>query len=184
MKLTTRQLTVAGLMTAMTVLLGATQWGFVPLPTPAGAATIMHIPVIIAGMLQGPVIGSFVGLLFGISTIPFLGDLRVVIPARLFIGGVAWLAFVGVLAVARKFWSGARLRAALGLAGIAAGVAGTLTNTLGTLVLAVVFGYIEPAAAVTIVLVQGVPEMLLAGVVTGGLAVALKPWLKDGRFKF
>ena len=89
MKLTTRQLTVAGLMTAMTVLLGATQWGFVPLPTPAGAATIMHIPVIIAGMLQGPVIGSFVGLLFGISTIPFLGDLRVVIPARLFIGGVA-----------------------------------------------------------------------------------------------
>jgi len=184
MKLTARQLTVAGLMTAMTVLLGATRWGFIPLPTPAGAATIMHIPVVIAGMLQGPVIGGFVGLLFGISTIPFLGDLRVVIPARLFIGGAAWLAFVGMLAIARKLWPGDRPRGALGLAGIAAGVAGTLTNTLGTLLLAVQFGYIEPAAAVTIVLVQGVPEMLVAGLVTGALAVALRPWVKDGRFKF
>jgi len=184
MKLTTRQLTVAGLMTAMTVLLGATRWGFVPLPTPAGAATIMHIPVIIAGVLQGPVIGGFVGLLFGIFTIPFLGDMRVVIPARLLIGGAAWLAFVCVLAVARKFLYGARMRGALGVAGIAAGVVGTLTNTLGTLLLAVAFDYIEPASAVTIALVQGVPEMLLAGMVTGGLVVALKPWVKDGRFHF
>lgn len=184
MKLTTRQLTVAGLMTAMTVLLGVTQWGFVPLPTPAGAATIMHIPVVIAGVLQGPVVGAFVGLLFGIFTLPFLGDPRVVIPARLLIGGAAWLAFVCVFAVARKFLSAARLRVALGVAGIAAGVAGTLTNTIGTLFLAVVFGYFEPAAAVMIALVHGVPEMLLAGIVTGGLVVALKPWVKDGRFHF
>lgn len=185
MKLTTRQLTVAGLMTAMTVLLGATQWGFVPLPTPAGAATIMHIPVIIAGVLQGPVVGGFVGLLFGIFTIPFLGDLRVVIPARLLIGGVSWLVFVGVMAVTRRFGSTAvSSRRALGLAGMAAGMAGTLTNTVGTLFLAVWFGYIERAAAFSIALVQGLPEMLLAGLVTGGLVVALKPWVKDGRFHF
>lgn len=185
MKFTTRQLTVAGLMTAMTVLLGVTRWGFVPLPTPAGAATIMHIPVIIAGVLQGPVVGGFVGLLFGVSTIPFLGDLRVVIPARLLIGGVSWFAFISIMAIARQFTkSSANLRGALGLAGIAAGIAGTLTNTIGTLLLAVYFGYIEPAAAISIALVQGVPEMLLGGIITGGLVVALKPFVKDGRFRF
>ncbi|MBT9177075.1 MAG: hypothetical protein DDT20_01404 [Firmicutes bacterium] len=185
MKLTTRQLTVAGLMTALTVLLGTTQWGFVPLPTPAGAATIMHIPVVIAGVLQGPVVGGFVGLLFGLFTIPFLGDFRVIIPARLLIGGVSWLVFIGVMAVTRRFGASVvRGRRALGIAGVAAGMAGTLTNTVGTLSLAVWFGYIERTAAVSIALVQGIPEMLLAGLITGALVVALKPWVKDGRFYF
>lgn len=182
MKLTTRQLTVAGLMTAMTVLLGATQWGFVPLPTPAGAATIMHIPVIITGVLQGPVVGGFVGLLFGFFTLPFLGDPRVVIPARLLIGGMAWLFFVTTLAIVRRFGN-AGSRKYLGIAGFLAGIAGTLTNTVGTLSLAVWFGYIERTAAISIALVQGVPEMLLAGIVTGGLVMALKPWVKEGGFR-
>ncbi len=185
MQLTTRQLVIAALMVALTVLLGTTRWGFVPLPTPAGAATIMHIPVIIAGVLQGPVVGGFVGLLFGLFTIPFLGDVRVIIPARLLIGGAAWLTFIGVMAVMRVLGAySQRSREALGIAGIAAGVVGTLTNTIGTLYLAVWFGYIERAAAVSIALVQGLPEMLLAGLVTGALVAMLKPWFKDGGFKF
>lgn len=182
MKFTTRQVVIAGLMTALTVALGATGWGFVPLPTPAGAATIMHIPVIIAGVLQGPIVGGFVGLLFGIFTIPFLGDVRVVIPARLFIGLVSWLAFKAVRSLGSKaIQSEAGLMGSYGLAGIAAGVAGTLTNTAGTLLLAVQFGYIESAAAWAIAGAQGVPEMLLAGLVTGGLLVALRPLIKSGK---
>lgn len=182
MKFTTRQVVIAGLMTALTVTLGATGWGFVPLPTPAGAATIMHIPVIIAGVLQGPIVGGFVGLLFGIFTIPFLGDVRVVIPARLFIGALSWLTFKAVLALAKKqAKSEGGLTGSYGIAGVAAGIVGTLTNTAGTLLLAVQFGYIGSGAAWAIAGTQGVPEMLLAGLVTGGLLVALRPLIKSGK---
>jgi len=176
MKMSTRQIVISGLLTALTVVLGVTGWGFIPMPTPAGAATFMHIPVIIAGMLEGPLIGGFVGLLFGLFSLRFLGDPMVVIPARLVIGLFAWLAFRGVNAAARRFLpSGKGLLGALGLAGIAAGVAGTLTNTIGTLALAVWRGYITLGAAYTIALTQGVPELILAGFVVGSLALVVVP---------
>jgi uncharacterized membrane protein len=192
MKFSTRQIVVAGLLTALTVTLGATGWGFVPLPTPAGAATIMHIPVIIAGVLEGPIVGAFVGLLFGLFTLPFLGDPRVVIPARLVIGLLSWLAFNGTKAVAQRFVKKeGRVVAPLGIAGFVAGVVGTLTNTGGTLFLATQFGittdgvwhpYISSAAAWTIAATQGVPEMILAGFVVGFIVVALTPLLKRNKF--
>ncbi|MBT9135216.1 MAG: hypothetical protein DDT34_00264 [Firmicutes bacterium] len=178
MKLSTRQIVISGLLTALTVVLGVTGWGFIPMPTPAGAATIMHIPVILAGMLEGPVVGGFVGLLFGLFSLRFLPDPLVVIPARLVIGLFAWLAFHGVSLLARRFFPAGRgLLGSLGLAGIAAGVAGTMANTIGTLVLAVLRGYITEGAAWTIALAQGVPELILAGFVVGSLAVVLIPRL-------
>ncbi len=47
--LTIRQITVVGLLSAVSLLLGSTPLGIIPVPTPAGAATIMHIPAIIGG---------------------------------------------------------------------------------------------------------------------------------------
>ena len=35
------------------------------MPTPAGSATTMHIPTILAGVLEGPVAGAIVGAIFG-----------------------------------------------------------------------------------------------------------------------
>lgn len=66
-RLDTRQVVVAGLLGALTVVLGLSPvGGFIPVPTPAGSVTTMHIPTILAGILEGPVVGGLVGLIFGV----------------------------------------------------------------------------------------------------------------------
>ncbi len=61
----TRKIVVAGVMAAISILLGVTRWGFIPWF--AGISlTIMHVPVIIGAILEGPVVGLVIGLIFGI----------------------------------------------------------------------------------------------------------------------
>lgn len=58
-----RRLTMIGILGAISAFLGMTPLGFIPVgPT---KATIMHIPVIIGAILEGPVVGVMVGFLFG-----------------------------------------------------------------------------------------------------------------------
>ena len=64
-KMTTRQMAVAGMMGAIAIILGATGLGMFPIPNLTGRATIMHVPVILAAVLEGPVVGGFTGLIFG-----------------------------------------------------------------------------------------------------------------------
>lgn len=161
-RLTTRQITTAGLLVSLTVVMAATGIGFIPVPTPAGAATLMHLPVILAGIIEGPIVGALTGLLFGLFTLQFLGDPLVVLPARLLIGVFAWLVY-------RAF----RNRV-LG-AGLAAAV-GSATNTIGTLGLAVLRGYIQAKAAFGIALVQGLPELVVSVVVLVPIALAVAAW--------
>ena len=178
MKFSTRQIVVTGLLSALTVVLGATGMGLVPVPTPAIFATILHVPVIIAGMLEGPIVGAFVGLLFGLFTLTAVPDPRIVIPARLVIGLVAWLAFRAVRMTFRaKNPNRSQLRFQLGLAGAVAGLMGTITNTAGTLSLAVVFNYINVPTAWGIAVANGIPEALIAAFLVGGLATVLGPWI-------
>ena len=63
MKLETKNLTTVGILGAIVIMLGLTPLGFIPL----GVLTItsLHIPVIIAGILEGPGVGGLVGLIFG-----------------------------------------------------------------------------------------------------------------------
>lgn len=159
-----RQLVVSGLLTALTVVMGATGIGFIPVPTPAGAATFMHIPVILAGVLEGPLVGAASGLIFGLFTLQFLPDPFVVIPARLFIGVFSFLAF-------RAF-----RRPSLGAA--AAAVVGTATNTIGTLALAVALGYIPLGGALGIAVVQGIPEAIVAVVILVPVILAVRTALR------
>lgn len=55
-KLTTRQLAISGMLGAIAIILGATRLGFIPVPTRAGNVTIMHIPAILGGILEGPIV--------------------------------------------------------------------------------------------------------------------------------
>ena len=103
-KSVTRKIVVAGVMSAISVLLGATHWGFIPWL--AGAAlTIMHVPVIIGAVLEGPVVGLVIGFIFGLFSLLqgaiaptepadtwFVNPLLSILP-RLFIGPVAWLVY-------------------------------------------------------------------------------------------
>ncbi len=115
MKLTTRDIAVAGVMSAISVLLAATPLGFIPFI--AGTSiTIMHIPVIIGAVVSGPIVGTIIALIFGLSSLiiaavapkgpgdVFFTDPLVSVLPRLFIGVVAWGVYRLVRAAGRA-WS-------------------------------------------------------------------------------
>lgn len=155
----TRQVVVAGVVGGVALFLGATRLGLIPVPIPLiGNATIMHIPAIVGGVLEGPVVGMLAGLIFGIFSFlyaesPVFANPLVAILPRLLIGVVAWAVFVGL----RRF--------SVDLASVAAGLLGSLANTVGVLGLAVLFDLL-PLSIVPVVLPQAIAEAVLAAVVT------------------
>ena len=93
----TRKIVVAGVMSAIAILLGATHWGFIPW-FGGVSITIMHLPVIIGAVLEGPIVGLIIGFLFGLfsliqgaiaptgpADVWFVNPLLSILP-RLFIG--------------------------------------------------------------------------------------------------
>lgn len=96
-----RRVVVAGLLLAITLALAFIPGvGLIPVPTPAAHATIVHIPAIIGGILEGTLVGMIIGLGFGFAslvqaTIPAFKDPLVAILPRLFIGVTAALVFAG-----------------------------------------------------------------------------------------
>ncbi len=232
-RLSTRDITITAALGAVAMILGSVPGlGFIPAPTPAGSATTMHIPVIIAAALEGPVVGAFVGAIFGFwsflrATTPIFKNPIIAFGPRILIGVVAALVFMvlrrrharglsalalsaaiftilgpgaqrfeaaflakkiestwligGYHAIAAvtagRLWLALAAALAAGVlayvllsgdnaAPAAAAVAGTLTNTVGVLVLMVVFGFIPAGAAFVIGATHGLPEVLLAVVIT------------------
>ena len=157
-RLSVRQIVIAGILGGIAIFLGYTRLGFIPVPNLAGNATIMHVPAILGGALEGPVVGTIVGGIFGVfsfiqAEVPFFRDPLVSILPRLFIGVVAWAVFASL-----RNWS-------LDVAAAAAGVLGSMTNTVGVLGMAVLLGYL-PLAAVVPIIPQAIAEAILAAVVT------------------
>ena len=157
-RLGVRQIVVAGILGGIAIFLGATQLGFIPVPNLSGNATIMHVPAILGGALEGPIVGVIAGGIFGIfsfvqAEVPFFRDPLVSILPRLFIGVVAWIVFVSL-----RGWS-------VDLAAAAAGVLGSLSNTVGVVGMALLLGYL-PLAAVVPILPQAIAEAVIAAVVT------------------
>lgn len=63
-RLTPRQMALAGALGAITVVLGILPvGGFIQIPPVS--VTTMHIPTILAGVFEGPVVGGMVGAIFG-----------------------------------------------------------------------------------------------------------------------
>ena len=155
----TRQVVVAGVVGGVALFLGATRLGLIPVPIPLiGNATIMHIPAIVGGVLEGPVVGILAGLIFGIFSFlyaesPIFANPLVAILPRLLIGVAAWAVFVAL----RRF--------SVDLASVAAGLLGSLANTVGVVTLAVLFGLL-PLSIVPAILPQAIAEAVLAAVVT------------------
>lgn len=97
--MSTRKLTLTGLLAAVALALQATGVGFLPVPTPGGAITILHIPAIVAGIVAGPWSGAVVGGIFGAYTFMHYAppDPLVHIVPRLLIGPMAWLVYRAAL---------------------------------------------------------------------------------------
>jgi len=146
----------------------------IPVPNPTEAATSLHLPAIIAGILAGPLVGGAVGLVLAISSWALFGAAFMT-----FSGGnlaVALLAaflprvLIGVLA----YYAYRPLRRWPPLAAAAAGLVGTLTNTVGVLGLLIWLGTL-PVALLVPVFSMNVPiEVLLALVVTIPTVAALR----------
>ncbi|NLM06480.1 MAG: ECF transporter S component [Tissierellia bacterium] len=110
-KLSARKLAIGGMLGAVSVVLGLTPLGFIPVgPT---RATIMHVPVIIGAIIEGPIVGVLVGLIFGLFSIyqavmmptvvsfAFLNPLVAIVP-RLLIGVFTYFAYKFVRSLGNK----------------------------------------------------------------------------------
>ncbi|WP_019240663.1 MULTISPECIES: ECF transporter S component [Bacillus] len=171
--MTVRKIVIAGVLSAIAILLGVTRLGYIPVPTAAGNATIMHVPVIIGGIMQGWGVGAIIGLIFGVSsflnaTVPLFKDPMVAIIPRLFIGVVSFLVYAG-LRKKNEFF-------AIGTAAFF----GTITNTGLVLVMAVLRNYLTASVAWGIALTNGIPEAIVAVIITMAVVLA---WKQLGKTK-
>lgn len=190
MQLTTRKIVVAGVLLAVALVLAFTGLGYFPVPNVTDSATIMHVPSIIGGVLEGPIVGLLVSVVFAIDAYIRFGFLFVGAPGylpilillvpRLLVGVVAWLVY-------RALKNTNEI-----VALTVAAVAGTLTNTVLVLGQAVLFWNsipffqsvpgLTPAVFVTGAIPQAIFETILAAVVTVAVVAAWKR-IETGRGK-
>ena len=168
-----RKIAIAGVMGAVSIFLGTTGLGFIPWF--AGASlTIMHVPVIIGAVLEGPLVGAVIGLIFGgfsfmraaiapqgPADVWFTNPLISIVP-RLFIGPIAWLVYRAI----RTFREAPAF--------VIAGIAGSLTNTALVLGALGFYRYLPWKLAGAIALANGLPEAALAAVLTFAVAASYK----------
>ena len=173
-RLSTHDIAVAGVFGALAIVLAFTPLGLIPVPNPTEAATSLHLPAIVAGILAGPIVGGMVGLVLALSTwylynaayMTFSGGNLLVALMAAFVPRL----LIGVLA----YYVYRPLRRWPPLAAAVAGLVGTLTNTFGVLGLLIWLGTF-PAALLVPVFAMNVPiEIALALVVTIPVVAALR----------
>lgn len=152
-------LPIIGGLILFSVILGTTKLGFIPVPTEAKHATTMHLPTIIASLVEGWPIGLVLGAIFGITSMysagsPMAQDPMIAIVPRLLVGITPYLVYI----MMRRRNEYLRL-------GLAA-VVGTFTNTILFLGLAVIKGFMPLDKAVSVGLTHGVPEAAVAVLIT------------------
>lgn len=177
-----RRMAIIGVLAAISIMLSMTPLGFIPIgPT---NATIMHIPVIIGAIVEGPLVGITVGFIFGatsllraltmptITSFAFINPLVSILP-RVLIGIVAYY----VYKVAVKFTKN------VFVSGWITGVIGSLVNTVGVLgMVYILYGarYAEAlgesaTAAKTLILTliatNGIPEAIVGGFVVSAVCI-------------
>ena len=184
-RLNVRKMTVIGVLSAISIMMSMIPFiGYIPIGPVK--ATIMHIPVIIGAIVEGPAVGATIGLIFGLTSIwnaitqpvllspLFMNPLVSVLP-RILIGIIAYYVYQGVYKVSKKVYS----------SGFIAGIIGSLINTAGVLGMIYVL-YADKYLALMeqqgasaakllfgVVLTSGVPEALVAGLIVSAVSVSL-----------
>ena len=183
-KLTVRQMAIVGMLSGVSIFLGVTKLGFIPLP--AMNATILHLPVIIGGILEGPLVGGLIGLIFGLfsmfqaitaptlTSFMFLNPIIALIP-RVLIG--VWSYYIYKVFKTKKDTFKLTITAFLA----------SMINTIGVLGL----GYLIYAdklssiwgltsnkavglACLTIGATNGIPEAIVAAVIVTPIIISMK----------
>lgn len=184
-RLNVRRMTVIGVLSAISIMMSMLPFiGYIPIGPVK--ATIMHIPVIIGAIIEGPLVGAVIGLIFGLTSLwnalaqpvtlspLFINPLVSVLP-RILIGIVAYYVYQGAYKVTKKVYT----------SGFIAGIIGSLTNTAGVLGMIYILyadkylALIEKEGAniakllFGIVLTSGIPEALVAGFIVSAVSVSL-----------
>lgn len=180
----TRRLVLIGALGGISIFLGISGLGLIRLPI--FSLTIMHIPVIIGAILESPVVGIAVGLIFGLfsmyqnitapglTSFIFWNPIIALIP-RILIGIVAYYSFK-------------LLKSKIKSTGVCAGIASilaTLTNTIGVLGLTYIL-YLDKYAQAreisrdavadtlfTVGLTNGIPEAIVSALITIPIVVTM-----------
>ena len=177
-----RKMAIIGVLAAIYIMLSMTPLGFIPIgPT---NATIMHIPVIIGAVLEGPLVGITVGAIFGATsllralTMPTITSFTLINPLvsilpRLLIGLVAYYIYKLTVKFTKNVF----------VSGWITGVIGSLVNTVGVLgMIYILYGarYAEAlgesaSAAKTLILTliatNGIPEAIVGGFVVSAVCI-------------
>lgn len=183
--LSVRKMAVVGMLSGISIFMGLTGLGFIPIPPVK--LTIMHLPVIIGAIIEGPVVGALVGLVFGLFSMyqaivaptlisPIFYNPIVSLVPRVLIGIVAYYVYAFLKNKLKK----------QGLAISISAILATLTNTVGVLGFIYIIyldKYAEIAGISTnavagalggVAFTNGLPEALLAGFVTVPVVLAIK----------
>jgi uncharacterized membrane protein len=156
--LSTRRIVTVGILVGITFLMAYTPIGYIPVPIPVvGAATTLHLPVIVAAILEGPLAGMITGFFFGLTSFLQAGnalfkDPLIAFGPRILIGLTSWLAFVSLQHFNRD-WAAAL-----------AGAVGSATNTIFVLGLAYWRGYL-PLPFILAIIPQALLELIAAVIV-------------------
>lgn len=197
------------LLGAIIIILAATPFlGYIPLGFTR--ATIIHIPVIIGSIMLGPKKGAILGALFAITSLvnntfnptptsfvftPFysIGDIHgnfysliICFVPRILVGVFPYFVYKFFNRVIKS----TRYRDFISLG--AAGIIGSLTNTLLVMNLIYLF-FVDSYAAVknisvnavygiilSVIAINGIPEMLVAGILTLAIGKAILKISKNG----
>ena len=165
-----RKLVLIAMLSGISIFLGVSGLGFIKLP--AFNLTIMHLPVIIGAILEGPAVGAAVGLMFGLFsmyqaiTAPTLTSFVLLNPIisllpRVLIGIVAYYSYKVIYKILKK------QKISIGVAAILA----TLTNTVGVLGLTYIL-YLDKYAQALNISPSAVGTTLLTIASTNGLLEA------------
>ncbi|NLG88438.1 MAG: ECF transporter S component [Clostridiaceae bacterium] len=131
-----RRIAVTGILSALSIALNFTPIGFMLIPGLQVQITLMHVPVIIGAILEGPIVGAFIGMIFGLTSLytatytplpiafAFLNPLVSVLP-RILIGIVAYYSYSAL----NKAFKEKGQVLSIGVSSILA----TATNTIGVL---------------------------------------------------
>jgi uncharacterized membrane protein len=200
----TQNMILTALFIAIIMLLNFTPFGYIQLPLIK--ATIIHVPVIIGSILLGPGIGAGLGFVFGLTSLynntfaPTLlsfvfspaipvpgtdsGSLAALIVAllpRILVGVFPYYAYK----LFDKLLKGKGRLVSLGISGII----GSLTNTI--LVMHLIYFLFRDSysrvsnlasdavykAVLTVIFANGLPEAVLAAVITSAVCLAIKKYI-------
>ena len=184
-RLNVRKMTVIGVLSAISIMMSMIPFiGYIPIGPMK--ATIMHVPVIIGAIIEGPLVGAIIGLIFGLTSLwnaitqpvllspLFMNPLVSVLP-RILIGIIAYYVYKGVYKLTKKVYA----------SGFVAGLVGSLANTAGVLGMIYIL-YADKYLALLdqqgasagkllfgVVVTSGIPEALVAALIVSAVSVAL-----------